>query len=70
MAPGWSTGPGCIDAATRQQLDGWLLELEEQTHVQVKVLTVPSLHGEDIFAFTQRHAVLWKLGEKGKDKRC
>jgi uncharacterized protein len=58
---------GVIDAATRRQLFDWLLELREKTHAQVKVLTVPSLLGEDIFAFAERHSELWKLGEKGKD---
>ena len=59
---------GVIDPATRQQLIEWLHELREKTHAQVKVLTVPSLHGEDIFAFTERHYDLWKLGDKEKEK--
>jgi uncharacterized protein len=59
---------GVIDAATERQLIGWLLELKQKAHAQVKVLTVPSLQGEDIFAFSQREYDLWKLGEKGKDK--
>ncbi len=58
---------GVLDAATRKQLYDWLLELKEKTHAEVKVLTVPSLNNEDIFAFTERHYDLWKLGQKGKD---
>jgi uncharacterized protein len=50
-----------------QRLEGWLRELEQKTTAQVKVLTVDSLDGEDVFAFAQRHAELWKLGRKGKD---
>jgi len=57
-----------IDPATRAQLINWLHELREKTHAQVKVLTVPSLHGEDIFAFTERHYDLWKLGDKETEK--
>ncbi|HEX4142624.1 MAG TPA: TPM domain-containing protein [Pirellulales bacterium] len=59
---------GVIDAATRRQLIEWLHELREKTGAQVKVLTVPSLHGEDIFSFTERHYELWKLGDKEKEK--
>jgi uncharacterized protein len=58
---------GVIDGATRRQLTEWLLELRQKTGAQVKVLTVPDLHGEDIFPFSERHYDLWKLGEKGKD---
>ena len=53
-----------IDARTRQRMEGWLRELEQKTGAQVKVLTVPTLDGESIFDFTQRHAELWKLGRK------
>jgi uncharacterized protein len=56
-----------IDASTQQRLEGWLLELEQKTAAQVKVLTVPTTDGEEIFAFAQRHFDLWKLGQQGKD---
>ena len=58
---------GIIDASTERQLEGWLRELEQKTTAQVKVLTVQTTDGEDIFSFTQRHAESWKLGQKGKD---
>ncbi len=58
---------GIIDDRVEQQLEGWLRELEQKTTAQVKVLTVPTIDGEDIFGFAQRHAELWKLGRKGKD---
>ncbi|MBU0719547.1 MAG: TPM domain-containing protein [Planctomycetes bacterium] len=58
---------GIIAAAYQQQLEMWLRELEQKTTAQVKVLTVQSTDGEDIFGFAQRHAELWKLGRKGKD---
>lgn len=58
---------GVIDAPTQQRLENWLKELEQKTTAQVKVLTVKSLGDEDIFSFSQRHFVAWKLGQKGKD---
>ena len=48
-------------------MEGWLRELERKTTAQVKVLTVPTTDGEDIFGFVQRHAEAWRLGRKGKD---
>jgi len=41
--------------------------LEQHTTAQVKLLTIQSTEGEDFFGFVQRHAELWKLGQKGKD---
>jgi uncharacterized protein len=56
-----------LDGATRQKLENLLRQLERKTTTQIKLLTVPTLEGEDIFAFSQRHADRWKLGQKGKD---
>src|SRR5262245_34845103 len=57
-----------IDAATRQNLDGWLTELEQKTGAQVIALTIQSLDGEPIESFTLDLAQnKWKLGQKGKD---
>jgi uncharacterized protein len=50
----------------REKLERVLGDLERQTTDQIKVLTVPSTDGEDIFAFSQRTAERWKLGEKRK----
>lgn len=58
---------GVIDAATKQKLTNYLAELEAKTGAQVKVLTILSTDGEEIFEFAQRHYELWKLGQKGKD---
>ncbi len=51
---------------TKQKLEDLLAKLEQATTDQVKVLTVPSLGGEDVFSFAQRHYDLWKLGKKEK----
>ena len=58
---------GVMQASDKGQLEGWLRELEQKTTAQVKVLTVQTTEGEDIFSFAQRHAEAWKLGQKGKD---
>jgi len=58
---------GIIDDGVERQLEGWLRELEQKTTAQVKVLTVPTTDGEDMFTFVQRHAELWKLGRADRD---
>jgi uncharacterized protein len=58
---------GLVDPAVKQKLETWLKELEQKTTAQVKLLTVPTTGGEDVFGFGQRHAELWKLGQQGKD---
>jgi uncharacterized protein len=56
-----------IDSSAEEELEKLLKQLERQTTAQVKVLTVKSLDSEEIVSFAQRHFVLWKLGQKGKD---
>lgn len=59
---------GIIDDGTEAQLDGYLLELEQKTTAQFIVLTVTSLEGESLEAFSIATAHdKWKLGQKGKD---
>ena len=50
---------GVIQASDKGQLEGWLRELEQKTTAQVKVLTVQTTDGEDIFSFAQRQAETW-----------
>ena len=52
------------DDATRQKLAEQLADLKEKTGAQAKVLTVPSLAGEDIAVFSKRHANAWQLGRR------
>jgi uncharacterized protein len=59
---------GVLDPATREKLVDWLHELKQKTPDQIKVLTVPSLAGDDIVDFSQRHFDLWKLGTKKTDQ--
>ena len=53
---------GIIDPSTKQQLEGWLRELQQKTGAQIKILTVATLEGEPDFEFFLRHAEAWKLG--------
>lgn len=56
-----------LDAATYKKLDDYLTELENKTGAQVILLTLPTIEGEEIVSFAQRHFDRWKLGQKGKD---
>jgi uncharacterized protein len=59
---------GVIDSASRARLSALLRELEEKTTAQVVVLTLRSLAGESLEAFSIDLAHnRWKLGQKGKD---
>lgn len=59
---------GVIDDARERELSATLRELERATTAQVVVLTVRSLEGEAIEAFSIDVAHnRWKLGQKGKD---
>lgn len=58
---------GVIREDVRQQLNAFLLELEQKTTAQVLVLTIQSLDDEDIRTFGLKTAEKWKLGQKGKD---
>ena len=50
-----------------KELTEYLASLDEQTGIQIAVLTIPSLKGEDIAAFGVKVAENWKLGKAGED---
>ena len=58
---------GVMTAAEKTELENYLSAVNTQTGVQVAVLTVPSLEGDAIEAFSMRVAEKWKLGQAGKD---
>jgi uncharacterized protein len=58
---------GILSAATKKQLDTFLAELEQTDSTQIVVLTLPSLEGENLEAFSIRVAETWKIGQKGLD---
>lgn len=58
---------GILDDSTERRLSASLRELEQKTTVQMVILTLQSLEGEDIEGFSIRTVERWKLGQKGKD---
>ena len=66
------TGPvvdtaNLLSKSQYNELDSFLRNLDKNSGVQIAVLTVDSLNGESIEAFSIRHAEKWKLGQKGVD---
>jgi len=59
---------GIIDDGVEIRMNSMLRELQQQTTAQVVVLTLPTLDGESLEAFSIDLAHnRWKLGQKGKD---
>jgi len=59
---------GVMDDGVEARTNALLRELEQQTTAQVVVLTLPTLDGESLEAFSIDLAHnRWKLGQKGKD---
>lgn len=56
-----------IDRQTESQIEQYLQDLDEQTKIQIVVLTIPSLKGEDISSFGIKVADKWQIGHKGED---
>lgn len=69
--PAW-TGPvndlaQVMTPQQRQELTDYLTNLNNQTGIQMAVLTVPSLEGDSIEDFSFRTASAWKLGQEKED---
>ncbi|MCC6346434.1 MAG: TPM domain-containing protein [Nitrospirales bacterium] len=58
---------GVLDDSTESRMNAYLREMEQKTTVQMVVLTLQSLDGEDIEGFSISTVEKWKLGQKGKD---
>lgn len=56
-----------IDSQTENELENYLYNLEEQSGVQIAVLTVESLEGDEISSFSFRVADEWKIGSEKND---
>lgn len=56
-----------IRDSDEREIEEYLAGVEESTGIQIAVLTVPSLDGEDIASFGIKVADKWKLGDKEKD---
>jgi uncharacterized protein len=58
---------GVVDEATEARINAWLLELETKTKAQLKVLTVETTEGRDIYEFGKETFNRWRLGQADKD---
>lgn len=58
---------GVINSSTEKELEHYLYSLESQSGIQMVVLTIPGLKGEDIASFGIKVAEKWGIGRKGKD---
>jgi uncharacterized protein len=54
-------------AGDREHLEKMLAQYERETFHQLAVLTIPTLAGEAVDAFTRRALSAWKLGQPGLD---
>lgn len=56
-----------INSNTEAEISSYLDSVENTTGIQIVVLTVPSLKGEDISSFSIKTAEQWGIGRKGND---
>lgn len=56
-----------LNSEEKANINRFLDELNRKTGIQIAVLTVNSLEGEDIESFSIKVSEKWKLGQKGKD---
>ncbi|MBN2560261.1 MAG: TPM domain-containing protein [Phycisphaerae bacterium] len=56
-----------VDPQTEAGLNRWLLELEQKTGAQLKVLTIDTTGGRDVYQYGIETAKRWKLGAEKED---
>ena len=56
-----------IRDSDEREIEEYLASLEQSTGIQIAVLAMPSLDGEDIASFGIKVADKWQLGDKEKD---
>ena len=56
-----------ISQSDKSQLESLLYSLENSTGIQIAVLTIDSLEGEDLEDYSMKVAETWKIGQKGDD---
>ncbi|MBI5762424.1 MAG: TPM domain-containing protein [Planctomycetes bacterium] len=61
---------GVIDDATESKLNAWLLELEQKSGAQLKVWTMETAGGRDLYTLSIETARKWRLGAKDKNNGC
>ena len=50
-----------------QELNAYLYNIDRQSDLQIAVLTIPSLEGDNLESYSIRVAEKWQIGQKGKD---
>ena len=58
---------GMISPSTQQALTQMLKSFEQSDSTQIAILTIPTLDGESLEAFSMKVAETWKIGQEGKD---
>jgi uncharacterized protein len=56
-----------IDPQSRSQLDAYCAAVEQKTHAQIALVTIPSLEGEPIEEVAYTLARAWGVGHKGQN---
>lgn len=56
-----------ISQSDKSQLESLLYSLENSTGIQIAVLTIDSLEGENLEDYSMKVAETWKIGQKGDD---
>lgn len=56
-----------IRDSDEREIEEYLYNLEQSSGIQIAVLTMPSLDGEDIASFAIKVADKWQLGDREKD---
>jgi uncharacterized protein len=58
---------GILDRLDEQNIENYLTQFENASSIQIGLLTIQSLEGENLEDYSIRVADAWKLGQKGKD---
>jgi uncharacterized protein len=58
---------GILDQREERQLENYLAQFENASSIQIAILTIKSLEGEDLEDYSIRVADAWKLGQKSDD---
>lgn len=58
---------GILTDNRKTEIENFLFEIEKKSDVQIAVLTIPSLEGENCEEYSLRVAETWQLGSKEKD---
>lgn len=58
---------GILSAMEERNLENYLTQFETASSIQIALLTIPSLEGENLEDYSIRVADAWKLGQKEKD---